>query len=209
MMTSREADLSSKDLNHILPSYLINEVQSIKSETEEKQTKMSNDLNIYNIPIFNEEKELKIETSFINSPNSYKSYECFNVSPKTNSNDVLQNSPSPISQNNQLDANAELKNMSNDINTNYSSNNIFNNNIFPFVNINKNVYNDSNLNNNTLTYLNQNNYNNSLSNNILSNHIQNLNNIASYKNNQNYNNNNSFYLNQTFQQTQYNINYNF
>ena len=209
MMTSREADLSSKDLNHILPSYLINEVQSIKSETEEKQSKMSNDLNIYNIPIFNEEKELKIETSFINSPNSYKSYECFNVSPKTNSNDVLKNSPSPISQNNQLDANAELKNMSNDANTNYSSNNIFNNNIFPFVNINKNVYNDSNLNNNALIYLNQNNYNNLLSNNILSNHIQNLNNIASYKNNQNYNNNNSFYLNQTIQQNQYNINYNF
>ena len=208
MMTSREADLSSKDLNNILPSYLINEVQNLKSESEENQTKTSDEYKIFNIPIFNSEKELNIETSFIKSPTSYKSLDSFNISPKTDNKDVLQNLPSPVIQNNSIDANTEIKNMNNEINSNYGTYNLLNNNIFPFVNINENVYNNSNLKNNTLAYLNKDNYNNLYCNNILNNNIQNLSNIEQYTNNQNYNDN-SFYFNQTFQQKQYNINYNF
>ena len=208
MMTTREADLSSKDLNNILPSYLINEVQNNKSESEENQTKTSDEFQIFNIPIFNTEKESNIEKSFIKSPNSYKSLDSLNISPKTDSNDAFQNLPSPVIQNNSLDTNPEIKNINNEINTNYGTYNLLNNNIFPFVNINENVYNNSNLKNNTLTYLNKDNYNNFYCNNILNNNIQNLSNIEQYTNNQNHNDN-SFYFNQTFQQKQYNINYNF
>ena len=40
-MSSLEKDLSRKDLNNILPSYLVNEVESIKSDNEEKKSKIS------------------------------------------------------------------------------------------------------------------------------------------------------------------------
>ena len=72
MTTHQEADLTSKELNNILPSYLINEVQSSESETQEEQTKKSEEYKLFNIPIFNQEKESKSEKNFMNSENSYK-----------------------------------------------------------------------------------------------------------------------------------------
>lgn len=35
-MSSSDKDLSRKDLNNILPSFMLNEVESIKSDNEEK-----------------------------------------------------------------------------------------------------------------------------------------------------------------------------
>ena len=55
-MSSLEKDFSRKDLNNILPSYLVNEVESIKSENEEKKSKISEEFNIINSPSNNSEK---------------------------------------------------------------------------------------------------------------------------------------------------------
>ena len=55
MKISKEAELSSKDLNNILPSYLIKEVHNPKNEVEEKNSKLSEEIRILNIPIYNQE----------------------------------------------------------------------------------------------------------------------------------------------------------
>jgi len=203
-MTSKEADLSSKDLNNILPSYLINEVQSNKSENEEKQSKMSDEINIFNIPIFNQDKDSKNETSYINSPNSYKSSQFSNDSPKNDFNDFIQNGKG-TSIKNPLDPKKEFQNTQKDINAKYNNNNLLNNNIFSCLNMkNNNVYNDLNFNLYNLAYLGQDNYFNFYNKNSLNNNNNCFNINVSYKNNQYYNNN-SFYFNQNIQQ-QYNIN---
>ena len=209
MKTSREADLSSKDLNNILPSYLINEVQSIKSETEEKQSKMSDEINLFNIPIFNKDNNSNIETNYVNSPNSYKSLECSNDTHKSDNNGYAQNYYSPLIQNNSLDAKNEMQNFHQDINANNNNDDILNNNIFLYLNMNnKNVYND--LLNHNLTYLGKDNdyncCNKNFFNNINNNQHFNIN--ISFLNNRNYNNK-SFCFNQTNQQKQYNINNNY
>ena len=201
MMTSREADLSSKDLNYILPSYLINEVQSIKSDKEEKQSQVYDEIRLFNIPIFNQEKESKTETSFINSPNSYQSLESFKNSPKTDSNDLL-NYNNSINQIKSFDAENELQD-SNNNNDNSNFNNILSNNICCFLNMNNGnqiVFN--NFNSNDLIYTN-NYFSNNFCNDIFdSNNNQNFCNFGLNKNNPNFNSAQN-YLNKHIQQELY------
>ena len=201
MMTSREADLSSKDLNYILPSYLINEVQSIKSDQEEKQSQVYDEIRLFNIPIFNQEKESKTETSFINSPNSYQSLESFKNSPKTDSNDLL-NYNNSINQIKSVDAENELQD-SNNNNDNSNFNNILSNNICCFLNMNNGnqiVFN--NFNSNDLIYTN-NYFSNNFCNDIFdSNNNQNFCNFGLNKNNPNFNSDQN-YLNKHIQQELY------
>ena len=201
MMTSREADLSSKDLNYILPSYLINEVQSIKSDKEEKQSQVYDEIRLFNIPIFNQEKESKPETSFINSPNSYQSLESFKNSPKTDSNDLL-NYNNSINQIKSVDAENELQD-SNNNNDNSNFNNILSNNICCFLNMNNGnqiVFN--NFNSNDLIYTN-NYFSNNFCNDIFdSNNNQNFCNFGLNKNNPNFNSAQN-YLNKHIQQELY------
>ena len=211
MKSSKEAELSSKDLNNILPSYLIKEVHNIKSDGEEKNSKISEEIRIFNIPIFNNEKESKNEKDVINSPLSFKLFECFIDSPKTDSSNFSPHNDSPISQSNSLDDKNEFQNQNNEQNSNY--NNIFNNNIILCSDMNnkKAVYNSVNLTgNNHFLYANKVNYNDC--NNLYNNNIKDNNNRNSINNNlyiQNQNYNNSFNLNSTYQQNKNNIIFNF
>ena len=211
MKSSKEAELSSKDLNNILPSYLIKEVHNIKSDGEEKNSKISEEIRIFNIPIFNNEKESKNEKDVINSPLSFKLFECFIDSPKTDSSNFSPHNDSPISQSNSLDDKNEFQNQNNEQNSNY--NNIFNNNIILCSDMNnkKAVYNSVNLTgNNHFLYANKVNYNdcnNLYNNNIKDNNNRNSINNGLYIQNQNYNN--SFNLNSTYQQNKNNIIFNF
>ena len=211
MKSSKEAELSSKDLNNILPSYLIKEVHNIKSDGEEKNSKISEEIRIFNIPIFNNEKESKNEKDVINSPLSLKLFECFIDSPKTDSSNFSPHNDSPISQSNSLDDKNEFQNQNNEQNSNY--NNIFNNNIILCSDMNnkKAVYNSVNLTgNNHFLYANKVNYNdcnNLYNNNIKDNNNRNSINNGLYIQNQNYNN--SFNLNSTYQQNKNNIIFNF
>ena len=211
MKSSKEAELSSKDLNNILPSYLIKEVHNIKSDGEEKNSKISEEIRIFNIPIFNNEKESKNAKDVINSPLSFKLFECFIDSPKTDSSNFSPHNDSPISQSNSLDDKNEFQNQNNEQNSNY--NNIFNNNIILCSDMNnkKAVYNSVNLTgNNHFLYTNKVNYNdcnNLYNNNIKDNNNRNSINNRLYIQNQNYNN--SFNLNSTYQQNKNNIIFNF
>ena len=211
MKSSKEAELSSKDLNNILPSYLIKEVHNIKSDGEEKNSKISEEIRIFNIPIFNNEKESKNAKDVINSPLSIKLFECFIDSPKTDSSNFSPHNDSPISQSNSLDDKNEFQNQNNEQNSNY--NNIFNNNIILCSDMNnkKAVYNSVNLTgNNHFLYTNKVNYNdcnNLYNNNIKDNNNRNSINNGLYIQNQNYNN--SFNLNSTYQQNKNNIIFNF
>ena len=211
MKSSKEAELSSKDLNNILPSYLIKEVHNIKSDGEEKNSKISEEIRIFNIPIFNNEKESKNAKDVINSPLSFKLFECFIDSPKTDSSNFSPHNDSPISQSNSLDDKNEFQNQNNEQNSNY--NNIFNNNIILCSDMNnkKAVYNSVNLTgNNHFLYANKVNYNdcnNLYNNNIKDNNNRNSINNRLYIQNQNYNN--TFNLNSTYQQNKNNIIFNF
>ena len=211
MKSSKEAELSSKDLNNILPSYLIKEVHNIQSDGEEKNSKISEEIRIFNIPIFNNEKESKNAKDVINSPLSFKLFECFIDSPKTDSSNFSPHNDSPISQSNSLDDKNEFQNQNNEQNSNY--NNIFNNNIILCSDMNnkKAVYNSVNLTgNNHFLYTNKVNYNdcnNLYNNNIKDNNNRNSINNGLYIQNQNYNN--SFNLNSTYQQNKNNIIFNF
>ena len=211
MKSSKEAELSSKDLNNILPSYLIKEVHNIKSDGEEKNSKISEEIRIFNIPIFNNEKESKNAKDVINSPLSFKLFECFIDSPKTDSSNFSPHNDSPISQSNSLDDKNEFQNQNNEQNSNY--NNIFNNNIILCSDMNnkKAVYNSVNLTgNNHFLYTNKVNYNdcnNLYNNNIKDNNNRNSINNRLYIQNQNYNN--TFNLNSTYQQNKNNIIFNF
>ena len=159
MKISKEAELSSKDLNNILPSYLIKEVHNPKNEVEEKNSKLSEEIRILNIPIYNQENELKNEKDLINSPNPFKLFDCFIDSPKTDSCNFSSSHNSPIYENNSHDDKNEIKNTNNELYSNY--NNIFNKkNIIPNRNNRKFVYNDINFTgNNHFLFSNKINYN--------------------------------------------------
>ena len=72
-MSSLEKDFSRKDLNNILPSYLVNEVESIKSENEEKKSIISEEFNIINSPSNNSEKKSMNGSIAQNTPNNSNS----------------------------------------------------------------------------------------------------------------------------------------
>ena len=44
-MTSGEPNFNSKDLNKILPSYLLNEVETTKNEKDEENSILSDEIN--------------------------------------------------------------------------------------------------------------------------------------------------------------------
>ena len=210
MKISKEAELSSKDLNNILPSYLIKEDHNPKNEVEEKNSKLSEEIRILNIPIYNQENELKNEKDLINSPNPFKLFDCFIDSPKTDSCNFSSSHNSPIYENNSHDDKNEIKNTNNELYSNY--NNIFNKkNIIPNRNNGKSVYNGINFTgNNHFLFSNKINYNdcnNLLNNNFINSYNRNWMNYGKYKDFQN--NINSFYWNSAIQQNQYNINFNF
>ena len=202
MKISKEAELSSKDLNNILPSYLIKEVHNPKNEVEEKNSKLSEEIRILNIPIYNQENELKNEKDLINSPNPFKLFDRFIDSPKTDSCNFSSSHNSPIYENNSHDDKNEIKNTNNELYSNY--------NIIPNRNNGKFVYNGINFTgNNHFLFSNKINYNdcnNLLNNNFINIYNRYCMNYGIYKDFQN--NINSFYLNSAIQQNKYNKNNN-
>ena len=202
MKISKEAELSSKDLNNILPSYLIKEVHNPKNEVEEKNSKLSEEIRILNIPIYNQENELKNEKDLINSPNPFKLFDRFIDSPKTDSCNFSSSHNSPIYENNSHDDKNEIKNTNNELYSNY--------NIIPNRNNGKFVYNGLNFTgNNQYLFSNKINYNdcnNLLNNNFINIYNRYCMNYGIYKDFQN--NINSFYLNSAIQQNKYNKNNN-
>ena len=209
MMTSKKTNWSSKDLNTILPSYLINEVESIKSEKEEKKSKLSEEFNSLNSPFLTREKDSKNETSFTNTPNSYKSLECSNESSKNQTPNLSPNYNIIFVQSNKddsPDSTNDVQENKNEINSSYNCNNNFGNNNYSLLNmereINK-VTNNIKMNEN-IAYLNKDNYNNLYYNNLINNNKPNYNNNELYMINNNFNNNFSFYLNPIYDQINYN-----
>ena len=209
MMTSKKTNWSSKDLNTILPSYLINEVESIKSEKEEKKSKLSEEFNSLNPPFLTREKDSKNETSFTNIPNSYKSLECSNESSKNQTPNLSPNYNIIFVQSNKddsPDSTNDVQENKNEINSSYNCNNNFGNNNYSLLNmereINK-VINNIKMNEN-IAYLNKDNYNNLYYNNLINNNKPNYNNNELYIINNNFNNNFSFYLNPIYDQINYN-----
>ena len=209
MMTSKKTNWSSKDLNTILPSYLINEVESIKSEKEEKKSKLSEEFNSLNPPFLTREKDSKNETSFTNTPNSYKSLECSNKSSKNQTPNLSPNYNIIFVQSNKddsPDSTNDVQENKNEINSSYNCNNNFGNNNYSLLNmereINK-VINNIKMNEN-IAYLNKDNYNNLYYNNLINNNKPNYNNNELYMINNNFNNNFSFYLNPIYDQINYN-----
>ena len=209
MMTSKKTNWSSKDLNTILPSYLINEVESIKSEKEEKKSKLSEEFNSLNPPFLTREKDSKNETSFTNTPNSYKSLECSNESSKNQTPNLSPNYNIIFVQSNKddsPDSTNDVQENKNEINSSYNCNNNFGNNNYSLLNmereINK-VTNNIKMNEN-IAYLNKDNYNNLYYNNLINNNKPNYNNNELYIINNNFNNNFSFYLNPIYDQINYN-----
>ena len=204
MQSSKEAELSSKDLNNILPSYLIKEVHNIKSDAEEKNSKISEEIGIFNIQIFNQEKELKNAKDIIKSPTSFKLFECFIDSPKTDSINFSSSNDSQISQSNSLDDKNEFLKENNELNSNYNNDIIFCSNMYN----KKTVYNSINFTGNNHFLINGKiNYNNSnkfYNNNIKdNNNNRNSTNYGSYKMNHNYNT--PFNLNSFIQQNKNNV----
>ena len=209
MMTSKKTNWSNKDLNTILPSYLINEVESIKSEKEEKKSKLSEEFNSLNPPFLTREKDSKNETSFTNTPNSYKSLECSNESSKNQTPNLSPNYNIIFVQSNKddsPDSTNDVQENKNEINSSYNCNNNFGNNNYSLLNmereINK-VINNIKMNEN-IAYLNKDNYNNLYYNNLINNNKPNYNNNELYMINNNFNNNFSFYLNPIYDQINYN-----
>ena len=209
MMTSKKTDLSSKDLNTILPSYLINEVESIKSEKEEKKSKLSEEFNSLNSPFLKREKDSKNETSFTNTPNSDKSLECSNESSKNKTPNLSPDYNVIFVQSNKNDSpnsTNDVQENKNGINSSHNCNNYLGNNNYSLLNMNRElnkVMNNIKMNEN-IAYLNKDNYNNLYFNNLISNNKQNYNNNGLYMNNHNFNNNFSFYLNPIYEQNNYN-----
>ena len=173
MMPSTEKDLSRKDLNNILPSYLINEVDSIKSDNEEKKSKISEEFNILNSP-FNNSGPKSINGSIgLKTPTNSNSIENFKESPNVDFNEISPdyniNKKTQINQNNIneiFETNSEYKNIKADANNYYNKNNLINNinNNYSFSNSNidkENVLNNVIINGN-IGYLIQSNYNDEL-----------------------------------------------
>ena len=205
MMISKKTDLSTKDLNTILPSYLINEVDSIKSEKEEKKSKLSEEFNSLNSPFLSREKDSKEETNYANTPSSYKSLECSDGSSK---NQTPKLSPNyniifvQSSKNDSSDSTNDVQENKNDINSSSICNNNLGNNNYSLLNMNRGVDKVSNniKMNENISYLNKDNYNNLYNNNLANNNKQNYNNNELYMNNNNF----SFYLNPIYKQNNYN-----
>ena len=205
MMISKKTDLSTKDLNTILPSYLINEVDSIKSEKEEKKSKLSEEFNSLNSPFLSREKDSKEETNYANTPSSYKSLECSDGSSK---NQTPKLSPNyniifvQSSKNDSSDSTNDVQENKNDINSSSICNNNLGDNNYSLLNMNREinkVINNIKMNEN-ISYLNKDNYNNLYNNNLANNNKQNYNNNELYMNNNNF----SFYLNPIYKQNNYN-----
>ena len=212
MMSSSEKDLSRKDLNNILPSFMLNEVESIKSDNEEKKSKFSEEFNLLNSPFNNSEPKSKNGSAHPSSPNDSKSMECNKDSPKDESIETSQNyNINKFTQNNQnniddiYEAKTEFNSIINDANKNYGKNNLIKdiNKNYSLSNLNfncENFLNGVNINSN-IEYLCHNNYNNKL---------YNSNFDDKYKRNYIFKNdnvlsNNNFNLNHVVQQNKYRI----
>ena len=134
--------MSTKDLNTILPSYLINEVDSIKSEKEEKKSKLSEEFNSLNSPFFSREKDSKEETNYANTPSSYKSLECSDGSSK---NQTPKLSPNyniifvQSSKNDSSDSTNDVQENKNEINSSSICNNNLGNNNYSLLNMNREI----------------------------------------------------------------------
>ena len=172
MMPSTEKDLSRKDLNNILPSYLINEVDCIKSDNEEKKSKISEEFNILNSPFNNSGPKSMNSSIGPKTPSNSNSIESCKESTNVDFNEISSdyniNKKTQINQNNIneiFEAKNEYKNTKVDANNYYNNNNLINNiNNYSFSksNINnENVLNDVNINGN-IGYLIQSNYNDKL-----------------------------------------------
>ena len=171
-MSSLEKDFSRKDLNNILPSYLVNEVESIKSENEEKKSKISEEFNIINSPSNNSEKKSMNWSIAQNTPNNTNSSgnkeslneDNYGASQYYDINKFTQNNQNII--NEFFDAKTEFNSKKVEDNKFYYNNNLINNinsNNYSFSNrnFNDNVLNNVNINGN-IEYLSPNNYNNKL-----------------------------------------------
>ena len=171
-MSSLEKDFSRKDLNNILPSYLVNEVESIKSENEEKKSIISEEFNIINSPSNNSEKKSMNGSIAQNTPNNSNSSgnkkslneDNYGASQYYDINKFAQNNQNII--NEFFDAETEFNSKKVEYNKFYYNNNLinnFNSNNYSFSNrnFNDNVLNNVNLNGN-IEYLSPNNYNNKL-----------------------------------------------
>ena len=172
MMPSTEKDLTRKDLNNILPSYLINEVDCIKSDNEEKKSKISEEFNILNSPFNNSGPKSMASSIGPKTPSNSNSTESCKESTNVDFNEISSdyniNKKTQINQNNIneiFEAKNEYKNIKTDANNYYNNNNLINNiNNYSFSksNINnENVLNDVNINGN-IGYLIQSNYNDKL-----------------------------------------------
>ena len=172
MMPSTEKDLSRKDLNNILPSYLINEVDCIKSDNEEKKSKISEEFNILNSPFNNSGQKSMNSSIGPKTPSNSNSIESCKESTNVDFNEISSdyniNKKTQINQNNIneiFEAKNEYKNIKTDANNYYNNNNLINNiNNYSFSksNINnENVLNGVNINGN-IWYLIQSNYNDKL-----------------------------------------------
>ena len=171
-MSSLEKDFSRKDLNNILPSYLVNEVESIKSENEEKKSKISEEFNIINSPSNNSEKKSMNESIAQNTPNNSNSSgnkeslneDNYGASQYYDINKFAQNNQNII--NEFFDTKTEFNSKKVEVNKFYYNNNLINNissNNYSFSNrnFNDNVLNNVNIYGN-IEYLSPNNYNNKL-----------------------------------------------
>ena len=171
-MSSLEKDFSRKDLNNILPSYLVNEVESIKSENEEKKSKISEEFNIINSPSNNSEKKSMNGSIAQNTPNNSNSSgnkeslneDNYGASQYYDINKFAQNNQNII--NEFFDAETEFNSKKVEYNKFYYNNNLINNinsNNYSFSNrnFNDNVLNNVIINGN-IEYLSPNNYNNKL-----------------------------------------------
>ena len=172
MMPSTEKDLTRKDLNNILPSYLINEVDCIKSDNEEKKSKISEEFNILNSPFNNSGPKSMNSSIGPKTPSNSNSIESCKESTNVDFNEISSdyniNKKTQINQNNIneiFEAKNEYKNTKVDANNYYNNNNLINNiNNYSFSksNINnENVLNGVNINGN-IWYLIQSNYNDKL-----------------------------------------------
>ena len=171
-MSSLEKDFSRKDLNNILPSYLVNEVESIKSENEEKKSKISEEFNIINSPSNNSEKKSMNGSIAQNTPNNSNSSgnkeslneDNYGASQYYDINKFAQNNQNII--NEFFDAETEFNSKKVEVNKFYYNNNLINNinsnnYFFSNRNFNDNVLNNVIINGN-IEYLSPNNYNNKL-----------------------------------------------
>ena len=171
-MSSLEKDFSRKDLNNILPSYLVNEVESIKSENEEKKSIISEEFNIINSPSNNSEKKSMNGSIAQNTPNNSNSSgnkeslneDNYGASQYYDINKFAQNNQNII--NEFFDAKTEFNSKKVEYNKFYYNNNLINNinsNNYSFSNrnFNDNVLNNVIINGN-IEYLSPNNYNNKL-----------------------------------------------